>query len=298
MAPMQVSVARPRHDAVGIGYMVAGSALITLNDAIAKWLAASYPVGQILCLRGIFFFVPILYFVWRAGGVRTLRVHSISGQIGRAALFIIASVFFVLSVGLMPLPTVVALTFTAPLFITALAPTLLGEQVGWRRWTAVIVGFAGVLIIVRPFQDSWNWVALIPVIGALCGALRDMLTRQITAKETSVSILFYGALAVVVVGLATLPFGWKSVSAPDLLLFMVQGLVMGIAHYLMIESFRMAEAALVAPFKYTGFIWAVIYGAAIWGDYPDGWTILGAAVILASGLYILHRELLLRKAPR
>jgi drug/metabolite transporter (DMT)-like permease len=293
---MQVSVARPRHDAVGVGYMVGGSALITLNDAIAKWLTATYPVGQILCIRGAFFFIPILFFVWRAGGVKMLRVHSVNAQVGRAILFIIASVFFVTSVGLMPLPTVIALTFTAPLFVTGLAPTLLGEHVGWRRWMAVLVGFVGVLIIVRPFQASWTLVALLPVVGALCGALRDMLTRQITAKETSVSILFYGALAVVIVGLFTLPFGWQWVSAPDLLLFAVQGFVMGIAHYLMIESFRMAEAALVAPFKYTGFIWAVIYGAAIWGDYPDRWTILGAAVILASGLYILHRELLRRKA--
>jgi drug/metabolite transporter (DMT)-like permease len=293
---MQVSVARPRQDALGVSYMVGGCALITLNDAIAKWLTASYPVGQILCLRGAFFFIPILYFVWRAGGMKMLRVHSASAQVGRAILFIVSSAFFVTSVGLMPLPMVIALTFTAPLFVTALAPTVLGEQVGWRRWMAVIVGFIGVLVIVRPFQESWSWVALLPVIGAFCGSLRDMLTRQITAKETSVSILFYGALAVVLVSLLTLPFGWQWVSGPDLLLFVVQGFVMGIAHYLMIESFRMAEAALVAPFKYTGFIWAVIYGAAIWGDYPDRWTILGALVILASGLYILHRELLRRKA--
>ncbi|HEX2115720.1 MAG TPA: DMT family transporter [Alphaproteobacteria bacterium] len=293
---MQGSIARTRHDAAGIGYMVAGSALITLNDAIAKWLTASYPVGQILCIRGAFFFVPILFFIWRAGGTKALRVHSISGQLGRAALFITASAFFVTSVGLMPLPTVIALTFTGPFFVTALAPTLLGEHVGWRRWLAVLVGFAGVLIIVRPFHEDWSWVAVLPVIGALCGALRDMATRQITARETSESILFYGALAVVVVGLATSPFGWQWVAPFDLMLFAVQGLAMGIAHYLMIESFRLSEAALVAPFKYTGFIWAVLYGAVLWGDYPDRWTILGALVILASGLYILQRELLRRKA--
>lgn len=295
MAAMQVSAARPRQDAIGIGYMVAGNALVTLNDAITKWLTASYPVGQILFLRGVFFFVPILYFVWRAGGMRMLRVHSVAGQIFRAVLFIVASTLFVCSVGLMALPTVIALTFTAPLFVTALAPTLLGEIVGWRRWAAVIVGFVGVLVIMRPLDASWSWVVLLPVIGAFCGALRDMLTRRITARESSVSILFYGALAVVLVSLCTLPFGWRSVSTTDLLLFAVQGFVMGIAHYLMIESFRMAEAALVAPFKYTAFIWATIYGAAIWGDYPDRWTVLGALVILASGLYILHRELLRRK---
>lgn len=292
---MNGSIARTRHDAAGIGYMVAGSALITLNDALAKWLSATYPVGQILCLRGAFFFVPILFFIWRAGGMKTLRVKSVSGQLGRAALFIIASAFFVTSVGLMPLPTVIALTFTGPFFVTALAPSMLGEQVGWRRWLAVLVGFAGVLIIVRPFQDTWSWVVVLPVLGALCGALRDMATRKITGQETSESILFYGALAVVLVGLMTIPFGWQWVAPFDLMLFALQGFAMGIAHYLMIESFRMSEAALVAPFKYTGFIWAMIYGATLWGDYPDGWTILGAIVILSSGLYILHRELLRRK---
>src|SRR5690349_23607426 len=101
MAPMQVSASRSNHDAAGVGYMVAGSALVTLNDAIAKWLVASYPIGQILCIRGVFFFVPILYFVWRAGGMKMLRLHSITGQVFRAALFIVASALFVWAVGLM-----------------------------------------------------------------------------------------------------------------------------------------------------------------------------------------------------
>ena len=290
-AAMHAMVDRQRQDARGIALMVAGSALITLNDAIAKWLTATYPVGQILTLRGIFFLVPVLVLVWHGGGLRALRIHSVGGQAFRALLFVVASVFFVVSVGLMPLPTVVALTFASPLFITALAPVMLGEKVGWRRWMAVLTGFAGVLLIVRPFQEGWQWFALLPVAGALAGSLRDIATRRITAYESSASILFYAALTVIILGFATSPFGWQPLTTFDLMLFAFQGLAMGVAHYLMVESFRMAEAALVAPFKYTGFIWAVIYGIAIWGDYPDTMTLVGAGVILASGLYILNREL-------
>ncbi len=292
---MHAKIDLQRHSLRGIGLMVAGSALITLNDAVAKWLSSTYPVGQILTLRGAFFLVPVLALVWHGGGLRALRVHSIRGQAYRAALFVAASVLFVTAVGLMPLPTVIALTFASPLFITALAPAMLGEHVGWRRWLAVLVGFAGVVLIVRPFQEGWQWVALIPVAGALVSSLRDIATRRITAYESSASILFYAALAVIVLGLATSPFGWQPVAAFDLMLFALQGLAMGGAHYLMVESFRISEAALVAPFKYTGFIWAMIYGASIWGDYPDATTLAGAGVILASGLYILHRELMNKK---
>jgi drug/metabolite transporter (DMT)-like permease len=292
---MHGTLDRQRHDLRGIVLMVAGTALIALNDAIAKWLTASYPVGQILTIRGIFFLVPVMVLVWHGGGLKALRVHSVRGQAFRALLFVLASALFVTSVGLMPLPTVIALTFASPLFITALAPSMLGEHVGWRRWAAVLVGFAGVLLIMRPFQEGWQWVALVPVAGALVGSLRDLTTRQITAYESSASILFYAALAVIVLGLMTSPFGWQPVTLFDLMLFALQGLSMGAAHYLMVEAFRHAEAALIAPFKYTGFIWAVIYGATIWGESPDAMTWAGAAVILASGLYILHRELRYKK---
>jgi drug/metabolite transporter (DMT)-like permease len=291
MAPMQATLTRERHDSRGITLMVVASALITLNDAIAKWLSATYPVGQILCLRGVFFMVPVLFLVWHGGGLKSLRVHSVGGQVVRAGLFVLASAFFVTSVGLMPLSTVIALTFASPLIITALAPSMLGERVGWRRWTAVLVGFSGVLLIVRPFQEGWQWVALLPIAGAAVGSLRDIATRRITAYESSASILFYAALTVIVLSLATSPFGWMPLSAFDLTLLAIQGFAMGVAHYMMVESFRLSEAALVAPFKYSGFLWALIYGATIWGEYPDAMTLAGAGVILTSGLYILHREL-------
>jgi drug/metabolite transporter (DMT)-like permease len=294
---MEATLTRERQDGRGITLMVVASALITLNDAIAKWLTATYPVGQILCLRGVFFMVPVLFLVWRGGGLKALRVHSIGGQAVRAGLFVLASAFFVTSVGLMPLSTVIALTFASPLIITALAPSMLGERVGWRRWTAVLVGFSGVLLIVRPFQEGWQWVALLPIAGAAAGSLRDIATRRITAHESSASILFYAALTVIVLGLGTAPFGWVKLSAFDLTLLAVQGFAMGVAHYMMVESFRLSEAALVAPFKYSGFLWALVYGATIWGEYPDAMTLAGAGVILASGLYILHRELR-HKAPR
>lgn len=271
--------------------MVAGSALITLNDALAKWLTASYPIGQILFLRGVFIALPILFLAWRGGGVRALKTRNIGGQIIRAALYVTSSGLFIYSVSIMALPTVVALTFTAPLFITMLAPLVLGERVGWRRWAAVFVGFLGVLLIVRPFQDDWRWQILIPVVAALAGSLRDLSTRRISAGETSTAILFYSTLGVTAVGLITWPLGWRAVASVDLVLLVIMGIAIGGAHYLLIEAFRLTEAALVAPFKYSALIWAIVLGATIWGDFPDQWALLGSAVILASGIYILHREM-------
>lgn len=277
--------------------MVAGSAMITLNDALAKWLTASYPVGQILFLRGLFVGLPIIYLAWRAGGVQALKPHDIRGQIIRAALFVTSSTLFVYSVSIMALPTVVALSFTAPLFITALAPLILREHVGWRRWAAVTAGFLGVLFIVRPFQDDWHWQVLIPIVAALAGSLRDISTRRISAGDTSTSILLYSTIAVTGVGLMTWPLGWAPVAPFDAALLAIMGIAIGAAHYLFIEAFRLTEAALVAPFKYSSLIWAIVLGATIWGDVPDRWALLGSGIILGSGIYILHREMrTLRKA--
>jgi drug/metabolite transporter (DMT)-like permease len=276
--------------------LVLAQSILIFLDVSAKWLSATLPTAEIMFARYGVHVALLLVLVLPLQGLKLFRTGNWKLELARGLFLLGSTAGNFLAMRFLPLTVTGALLFTMPLMVCALSGPMLGEQVGWRRWLAVLVGFVGVLVIVRPFQDSWSWVAILPVLGALCGALRDMATRKITGQETSESILFYGALAVVVVGFTTLPFGWQWVAPFDLMLFALQGFAMGIAHYLMIESFRMSEAALVAPFKYTGFIWAMFYGAALWGDYPDRWTILGACVILASGLYILHRELLRRKA--
>ena len=275
----------------GIASMVAGTAILTMNDAVLKWLAASYPVGQVMFVRGIFVFIPIAFFVWRAGGVGALRIRNFRGQATRAVLAVASTFLFVIGLSMMPLADAIAVSFAGPLFITALARPLLGEQVGWRRWCAVAVGFAGVLVMLRPAGEVIRLAALFPLAAACAGAFRDIVTRRISAQESTVAILSFSTLAVTLTGLCTLPLGWKPAALEDVGLLALAGLLLGSGHYLMIEGFRLAEAALVAPFKYSNMIWAVIVGFIVWGDIPDRWTVAGSLLVIGSGLYILHRKM-------
>ncbi len=269
--------------------------MLTANDAVLKWLTGEYPVGQLLFFRGLFVLMAISVIVWRSGGFEVIRFNSLWGQAQRAGFAFTSGFLFITGISFLPLADAIAITFAGPLFITALAGPMLGEAVGWRRWAAVFIGFIGVLVMVRPSTEALQLAALLPLGASLAGALRDITTRRISAHETSMSILLFSTVAVIVFGLGTLPFGWSPVTLPDLSLMALSGLFVGGAHYFLIERFRWAEAALLAPFKYANMIWAVIFGFVIFGDLPDSWTLSGAAFVVVCGLYIAHRESLAAK---
>ena len=282
----------------GIAYTILGGALLTTNDAVLKWLTGDYPVGQIMFVRGMFVFLPIALLVWRAGGIDALRINSIRGQSLRAVFAFTSGFLFITGLAFLPLADAIAITFAGPLFITALAPTLLGEHVGWRRWSAVLIGFAGVMVMIRPGAGAVQWAALLPLAASLSGAFRDLTTRRMAATETSISIMGFTNAAVVLAGLSTWPFGWVPLVPGDVGLMALSGMLVGGAHFLLIERYRWAEAALVAPFKYTNMIWAVAFGFAVWGDLPDTWTVIGVAVVIGSGLFIVRREATRKKTRR
>ena len=274
----------------GIVFMVLGGALLTLNDAIMKGLTGGYPIGEIMTFRGLFVLIPLLLFLKPAGGRRALAIRNRKGQFIRAVLVVGSTFCFVAALSLLPLADAIALTFAGPLFMTALASTMLGEFVGWRRWAAVTVGFVGVVIMLRPGAGAINWAAALPLGAALAGAFRDIITRQISATDSSFSILVVTTGSVAVAGIATMPFGWVMPSPGDLALLACAGLLLAGAHYLLIEALRLAEVTVIAPFKYVSLIWATMFGFLIWGQLPDVWTWAGSALVVLSGLYILHRE--------
>ena len=288
----------PRSQAplAGIACMVGGGALLTLNDGTVKWLSADYPIGEIMTLRGLFVFFPIALIAWHGGGLRALEIRNLGAQGARATLTMLSTVFYLTALAVMPIADTIAITFAGPLFLTMLATPLLGETVGWRRWMAVVVGFIGVVVMVRPGSDTLQAVALLPVAAALMGAIRDIITRRITSDmataESSVAILCFTTLVVILGGLVTLPFGWRMPTAVDFGLLALSGFLIGAAHYLLIEAFRYAEAGLIAPSKYPSIVWAVIFGYLAWGDIPDRWIVIGAGLVIGSGLYIFHRETL------
>ncbi len=270
--------------------MLLGVVLLSLNDALIKSLTQDYPVGEILFLRGVFVCPWIMVFAWRAGGLSALRVVSVEGQALRGVCVIASSFLFVTGLRYLPLADAIAVAFTGPLFVTAMAPYALGERVGWRRRLAVLAGFLGVLIMARPGGEAMQWALLFPLGAALCGGTRDLITRRISRTETTVSVLFVTTLMVVLAGLATFPLGWAPLRAGDLWVFASSGTLIAGAHYLMIEAFRLGEAALVAPFKYTSMVWALLFGFLIFGDLPDASTLLGAGVVVLAGFYVLRRE--------
>lgn len=270
--------------------MLVGVVLLTMSDAAAKWLTAGYPVGEVVSLRALFILVFIAAVTaWRTR-MRELRIFSPRQHMVRGGFACASTYLFVMGLSLLPLADAVAVTFAGPIFVTALAPLVLSERVGWQRWLAVFVGFIGVIVMVRPAGDYVRWAILLPLTATFCGALRDLITRHISTSENSSAILFSTNLMVFILSLLTVPFGWRWPELADFFLLGVAGALMGAAHYLHIEAFRLAEAAVVAPFKYTNMIWGVAFGLLIWGQLPDRWVLAGSALVIASGLFIFYRE--------
>jgi drug/metabolite transporter (DMT)-like permease len=270
--------------------MVVGMALLTLNNAFLKTLTSDYPPGQLIALRAAFVFIPIALIAWRNDGLESLKINSIGGQSIRAGFLVATQFLMVTSLGLLPLADVTALSFSGPLVITALAGPMLGEQVGWRRWAAVVVGFSGVLIMVRPDPEIFRIAALLPILAASSGALRDLVTRRISTGESSIAILCFSTSAVFLAGLVSMLFDHVPLNMADLPLLAVAGCLQGAAHFILIEAFRHGEAAVIAPFKYTALPCAAVFGFLLFGQIPDIWIITGAMPVICAGLYIVHRE--------
>lgn len=274
--------------------MVGGLVLLVASDAAAKWLTAGYPVSEVISLRGVLVVFMIVAIAARRRTMASLRVRNRRGQALRASLATVSSFAFIFGLSLLPLADATAATYTGPLFATALAAPILAERVGVARWLAVITGFAGMLLMLRPGASALNWAILLPAAAALFGALRDLVTRRISVTESSWSILLTSNLSVVavgfVLGVSTGASTWSVPSTFDLALMALSGLLLGTAHFLHIEAYRYAQASTVGPFRYTSLLWAVLIGFVVWGELPDTWVLAGAALVIASGLYVLKLE--------
>ena len=275
---------------VGIIAMSVAGAVFSCHDAITKYLAPNYPLGEIIFYRQLSSTVILTLYVCCTSGLRSYRVHNVPGQIVRAILFVLSTSLIALSVSVLPLATALAIIFASPLLVAALSATALGEPVGPRRWAAIIAGFVGVLIIIRPGGTSFTWLLLIPVVAASTSALRDIMTRILHRTDNTNAILFWSNVAIMAATLATVPYGWKPIATPDIAFVVSAGALNLLAHFLMITALRLGDAALVTPFRYTSLVWAALLGYLIWDHIPDTYTVIGAAVIVAAGIYLLFRE--------
>ncbi len=274
----------------GILSMIAGGGALTVSDAATKWLTMSLPIGEILFVRALVVAAAIWLIVWRSGATDGLRIGRFRNQAARSFLAVCSTFLIVTSLARLPLNEVIAILFVGPLFVALLAPLLLGEKVSASRWAAVLIGFAGMLIMVRPGTAAFQVAALLPVVAAMVAATRDIVTRRVSVTESSTAILFYSMIAITLVSLATAPFGWKPMDAGQLAITVFSGVMFGLGHYFIIEGFRYAEASVVAPYRYVNLIWAALLGFLLWREIPSVWVLAGTPLVVGSGLYILWQE--------
>ncbi|HKF74352.1 MAG TPA: DMT family transporter [Stellaceae bacterium] len=273
----------------GIASMLLAVAIFSCMDALIKWLSATYPTIEIVFFRSAFAFLPLLPALL-SGGRAALRTRRPLTQAGRAALGLVSMFAFFYCFRMMPLADVFGIAFSAPIFVTALSVPMLGERVGIRRWSAVFVGFIGVLIMLRPDAGvfaSASWIAL---FATVLYALGQIFVRDLTKTETTTCIVFYVTLTTTAVSAAAMPVVWVMPSPVDALLLAAVGILGGMAQLAFTRAFRLAPAAVVSPFDYTGLLYAGVIGYYVWGDVPTVTFLVGAAIVMVSGLYILYRE--------
>jgi drug/metabolite transporter (DMT)-like permease len=280
----------------GILLMLGVGLSFTILDATAKHLRQSLPVMEIAWGRYLFHLVVLPLFLGGQSLRSAFRSARPGLQILRSALLLGSTVFFFLAVKHIPLADATAIGFASPLMVTALSVPLLGEQVGIRRWIAVIVGFASVFLIIRPGFGMVHWAMSLPVLTAACFALYQITTRILSRSDGTHTTYFFSATVGLAVTTACLPSLWVM---PDLwgwLSLVFLGAAGGFSHYLLIRAFALAPASLLAPFAYVQLIWSMPIGYLWFGDFPDLWTIGGGAIVCLSGLYVLYRERRLGRA--
>lgn len=284
----------------GILCMVIGTVLLTSNDAITKWLLNTLHPGDIMAWRGLLS-LPFIFMILKYEGapLSSLKSNAPWKSILRGVLALCTSIFVVISFQVLPLADALALIFISPLLVTALSAIILHEPVGWRRWTATIVGFMGSLLIVGPSFGEIGWWVLAPLIAATTAALRDISTRTLGAIDTGPSILLWTMVIATIGGFASLPvLGASSVSNEAWLLFIGSAAMLALSNRLTIAAFKLASGAVVAPLKYLSLIWAAGIGYVVWGETPGLQKIIGAVIVSAAGLYIWHREIIRQRGIR
>jgi len=281
--------------------MLVGITLFAWHDALNKWLVTGFFVYQLLFLRSLFSLVPIFVLVGRAGVANTLAIRNVRGLLFRGFLLFMAFSTWVAALDIVQLADMVAVGMSMPLVVTAFGAWFLGEHVGARRWAAVLIGFAGVLLIVGPSGEFPLPATMLALSSVVFFAMAFVRTRRLGVTESAETMVLFQVMVNIVasgVVLLVLPEQWSAPGTLDWGLFAATGLCAGLAQFCMTSAFRAAPLSVVAPFEYMGLVWAVVLGYVIWGNFPDDWSIAGALVVVASGLYIVQREAALRRAGR
>ncbi len=308
MAQRSDSTTDPR--LLGIACVIGAVITFTTQDMMIKWLSGDYPLHQIILTRAtVALAFTVALFVPLEGGLHNLRTRRLPLHLLRGLAVVVANMTFFTALASLPLGEVTAIFFVSPLLITALSVPLLGEVVGPRRWLAVMIGLAGVIVMLRPGSDAFQAAALLPLVAALAYASLQIMTRKLGIAEKASTMAFYIQLTFIMVsasiGLVVgdgrfagsgnpqaefLLRAWVWPETTDVLIMCAIGTLSAIGGYLISQGYRISEAALVAPFEYVALPFAVFWSVLIWGDWPEPISWLGIALIVGAGLYVFYRE--------
>jgi drug/metabolite transporter (DMT)-like permease len=282
----------------GILLKIASALLFAVMSALIRGFGDAVPVGQVVFFRSAFAIVPVvIIYAARRELMTAVRTGRPFGHAGRGLISVFGMFLSFAALARLPLVDSTAISFAAPLITVALAALILKERVRIYRWSAVVIGFLGVIVMLAPFLELGHATASGPAIGAVfalaaafCNAGTVIQTRRLTDSETTSAIVFYFSLFCAIAGALTLPFAWHSPTTRELVELIAIGVLGGVSHILLTESYRFAPASLLAPFDYTAMVWAFVLGYLMFGETPTPLVFLGAVIIAAAGLFVIWRE--------
>jgi drug/metabolite transporter (DMT)-like permease len=268
--------------------------MFSLNDVMGKWLVSTYSVGQVVFIRSIAALIVLAPFLWFNGPAKIVQVERPWLQVVRVVLSTAEVFAFYFAVVYLPLADVMTYWLAAPIYVAAISPFVLKEPVGWRRWTAIIVGFVGVVIALEPSSQALTPQAIISILGSMFFAFMLLLGRSLRGTPDT-TLVFWQIVGAGLVGLVAVSFEWTPVSLRDLVLLALLGVVAMLAHVLVNRALKVADAATVAPLQYTMLFWAIVFGWLVFGDVPRVSMLVGSGFIIVSGLFIFFREQQLKR---
>ena len=280
---------------------LASAMLFAVMSALVRYVSDVTPLGQVVFFRSAFAIIPVVViYAWRRELMTAVRTSRPFGHLGRGMISVSGMFFNFAALARLPIVDVTTITFAGPLITVALAAIFLKERVRIYRWSAVAVGFVGVIVMLWPHLDLARYTnaassaatlgALFALASAFTNAGSVVQTRRLTDTETTSSIVFYFSLFCTIGGLLTLPFGWIVPSAPQLAALIALGVIGGLSHILLTESYRYAPASVIAPFDYTAILFSFLLGFWMFGEVPTRLVVVGAGIVVAAGLFVLWRE--------
>jgi len=281
---------RREHVPLGILYMVGATTLFAASSAASKWLVASYPIGEVLFTRTAVALVTCALFIMPHTGLAVFRTQRLRHHVLRSVSQGCSQTFLLIAFSLMPLAGAIAINFSSPLFATLISALVLKETVGLARWLALLVGFCGVLIVANPDAGTFQIGALFALANAVLYGSVTVGVRGMTATESAETLILYQLALLTAFFALLLPLGWAWPTPADTAWIVFNGVSNAVGQYWWTRALHLAPASAVAPFFYLSLVWASILGFAIWGDVPTISLVIGSAVVVASGLFLLWRE--------